>query len=190
MLLTNEIIKVLKFKKPCNLIHVDMKNAVARPESFLLLPSHLCCSCLSVPWQEFVLVPDDSQREATLVHLMTTKFRRRCIVFFQTKQTAHRVALILTLLNNKGHSDKAAGTTESEASTRTTAANPSEKTTTIYSFAELHGNLPQSKRLEGLERFRDGKVNFLLASDVAARGLDISGVESVINFTPPTDITR
>ena len=52
--------------------------------------------------------------------------------------------------------------------------------------AELHGDMAQSLRMETLEGFRAGRIGFLVASDVAARGLDIQGLPHVFNFDVPT----
>ena len=54
-----------------------------------------------------------------------------------------------------------------------------------HDAAPIHGDLPQSVRSETLQRFRDGKLKLLVASDVAARGLDIPDVGHVFNFGPP-----
>src|SRR5262245_12395526 len=51
--------------------------------------------------------------------------------------------------------------------------------------AALHGDMPQPKRTETLERFRQGEVRLLVASDVAARGLDIQGLSHVFCFDVP-----
>ena len=49
----------------------------------------------------------------------------------------------------------------------------------------LHGDMPQSKRTETLEKFRQGEAKILVCSDVAARGIDIAGVSHVFNFDVP-----
>ena len=54
-----------------------------------------------------------------------------------------------------------------------------------FNAAALHGDLDQSVRMATLNGFRDGTVQFLVASDVAARGLDIPSVSHVFNFDVP-----
>ncbi|MEM6595248.1 MAG: DEAD/DEAH box helicase [Pseudomonadota bacterium] len=50
----------------------------------------------------------------------------------------------------------------------------------------IHGDLDQSHRMRTLDGFRDGDIRFLVASDVAARGLDIPNVSHVFNFDVPS----
>ena len=49
----------------------------------------------------------------------------------------------------------------------------------------MHGNMSQNARERSLFRFESGQVTTLIATDVAARGLDIDGITHVINFDPP-----
>ncbi|MCR5156360.1 MAG: DEAD/DEAH box helicase [Butyrivibrio sp.] len=52
----------------------------------------------------------------------------------------------------------------------------------------LHGDLSQNQRDTVMGLFRNGRINILIATDVAARGIDVSGVEAVFNFDIPEDI--
>ncbi|KAF2436283.1 DEAD-domain-containing protein [Tothia fuscella] len=54
-----------------------------------------------------------------------------------------------------------------------------------FSVAGIHGDLSQDKRISALDRFKKGEVKLLVATDVAARGLDIPSVKVVINVTFP-----
>jgi superfamily II DNA/RNA helicase len=54
-----------------------------------------------------------------------------------------------------------------------------------FRSSEIHGDMDQSSRIKELDRFKNGEVNILVASDVAARGLDIKGVSHVFNFDTP-----
>ena len=55
-----------------------------------------------------------------------------------------------------------------------------------FNASPIHGDLDQSVRTKTLDGFRDGSVHLLVASDVAARGLDIPAVSHVFNFDAPT----
>ncbi|WP_018075286.1 DEAD/DEAH box helicase [Novosphingobium nitrogenifigens] len=54
-----------------------------------------------------------------------------------------------------------------------------------FAAGEIHGDMDQPQRLAELQRFKDGQINILCASDVAARGLDVKGVSHVFNFDTP-----
>ena len=54
-----------------------------------------------------------------------------------------------------------------------------------FDAVALHGDMTQSARLEALQKFKDGEVPLMIASDVAARGLDIAGLSHVFNFDVP-----
>lgn len=81
----------------------------------------------------------------------------RTIIFFSTKQRAHRAKILFGLAS-------------------------------LPAAAELHGDMTQAARLASLEAFRRGEAAFLLATDVAARGLDILGVETVVNYDAPREL--
>ncbi|MDJ0822405.1 MAG: DEAD/DEAH box helicase [Paracoccaceae bacterium] len=55
-----------------------------------------------------------------------------------------------------------------------------------YDAAPIHGDLDQSQRTRTLDGFRNGELKFLVASDVAARGLDVPSVSHVFNFDVPS----
>ena len=63
---------------------------------------------------------------------------------------------------------------------------------TMYGFkaVECHGNMDQVQRLEAVEKFQLGQSDFLIATDLIARGLDITNVRAVINFSFPTEPKR
>ena len=57
-----------------------------------------------------------------------------------------------------------------------------------YNADVLHGDLSQTKREQVMRRFRDASIQFLVATDVAARGIDVEGVSHVFNYDIPHDV--
>jgi superfamily II DNA/RNA helicase len=54
-----------------------------------------------------------------------------------------------------------------------------------FKSGQIHGDMEQPERIKELDRFKTGEINILVASDVAARGLDIKGVSHVFNYDVP-----
>jgi superfamily II DNA/RNA helicase len=54
-----------------------------------------------------------------------------------------------------------------------------------FAAGQIHGDMDQSERIRELDRFKGGEINILVASDVAARGLDVKGVSHVFNYDVP-----
>lgn len=130
------------------LIHVGLN----RPVRLLVDAQRQTVQTLT---QEFVrLRPGrENARIGYLLHLVSTLYTSRVIIFFRQKKEAHRLRIIFALLGFKA--------------------------------AELHGSMTQEQRIASIEAFRSGTVTHLLATDVASRGLDIKGVEAVINYEAP-----
>ena len=63
-----------------------------------------------------------------------------------------------------------------------------ELTIRNYSAEAMHGDIAQNTRIQTLERFKKGAFNFLIATDVAARGIHVDNIEIVINYNLPQDV--
>jgi ATP-dependent RNA helicase RhlE len=94
-----------------------------------------------------------------------------------------KLPLLIELLQGKGISSALVFTrTKQDADMLTQKLNQAGMSTAV-----LHGNFTQKKRLQALDQFRNGKARILVATDVASRGLDITGISHVVNFNVPED---
>ena len=57
-----------------------------------------------------------------------------------------------------------------------------------YRVSALQGNMSQNKRQQAIDGFRNGRYDILVATDIAARGIDVSGISHVINFDMPDTV--
>jgi superfamily II DNA/RNA helicase len=94
-----------------------------------------------------------------------------------------KVELLARLLQAKGR-----GLTMIFSRTKRTAAKVSEELASRgFAAAAIHGDLGQGAREQAMRAFRNGKVDILVATDVAARGIDVEDVTHVINYQCPED---
>ncbi len=62
-----------------------------------------------------------------------------------------------------------------------------ELSDTGYNAEPMHGDLTQNQRINTLRKFKEGKLSYLIATDVAARGIDVDNISHIINYDLPQD---
>lgn len=118
------------------------------------------------------LVGDDKMKAATTVkHLLLPCHWQQA------------PSIVVDLVRSYGAQGRSIIFTETKNDANELATKLSE----IIGARPLHGDIPQQTREVTLKGFKTGKFHVLVATDVAARGLDISGVELVIQMAPPKD---
>jgi ATP-dependent RNA helicase DDX27 len=130
--------------------------------------------------QEFVRVRagKESERAALLVAMCKRTFKAGVIIFLRSKKLAHQMRIVFGLLGMK--CEELHGDLTQE-----------QVTLLPLLFAVLSlTNATCSQRLKALQQFRDGSVDYLMATDLASRGLDIKGIETVINYDMPGQLAQ
>ena len=93
-----------------------------------------------------------------------------------------KTALLLQLLNSTGTKSVLVFTRTKHKAKQL----GSKLTKAGYSSASLQGNLSQSRRVDAMKGFKSGKYQVLVATDIAARGIDVANVSHVINYDMPS----
>nr|WP_111765517.1 DEAD/DEAH box helicase [Nakamurella deserti] len=129
--------------------------------------------------RSFMTQPTHIRAEAPAegaTHLTTTQFAYRA-------HAMDKVELISKVLQAKDR-----GLTMIFTRTKRSAQKVSDELVERgFAAAAVHGDLGQGAREQALRAFRSGKVDILVATDVAARGIDVEGVTHVINYQSPDD---
>jgi superfamily II DNA/RNA helicase len=134
---------------------------VAMARRYMIQPTHIRAN-----------EPDDSGK--TVKHIRQVAYRAHAL---------DKVELLARILQANGR-----GLTIVFTRTKRTAAKVAEELTERgFAAAAIHGDLGQGAREQALRAFRHGKVDVLVATDVAARGIDVEDVTHVINYQCPED---
>jgi ATP-dependent RNA helicase RhlB len=110
-----------------------------------------------------------------------TADRVRQLVYFPAKE--EKMPLLLNLLERT----KPSAASSSSTPRPPPSASPSASSATAIRVGAISGDVPQLKRQKLLQRFQDGQLDILVATDVAARGLHIPAVSHVFNYDLPQD---
>jgi superfamily II DNA/RNA helicase len=116
------------------------------------------------------------ETDASAIHERTTQFVYRA-------HALDKIEVVARVLQAESR-----GLTMIFARTKRTAQKVSDELTERgFAAAAVHGDLGQGAREQALRAFRAGKVDVLVATDVAARGIDVEGVTHVVNYQCPED---
>ncbi|HVV19282.1 MAG TPA: DEAD/DEAH box helicase, partial [Pseudonocardiaceae bacterium] len=116
------------------------------------------------------------ETDASAIHERTAQFVYRA-------HALDKIEVVARVLQAEGR-----GLTMIFARTKRTAQKISDELTERgFAAAAVHGDLGQGAREQALRAFRSGKVDVLVATDVAARGIDVEGVTHVVNYQCPDD---
>lgn len=157
----NQLLEVLPRKRQTLLFSATMSQKVRRLYSdFMEFPHIVEISPEATPAvgisQELYLVPNYKTKVNLLTYLLDgNQEERRDIIFCKTKTVANQ---IVKYLGRRYGEDQ---------------------------VKIIHGNKDQNTRIRAVQDFEQGKVRYLVATDVVARGIDIQGVNRVINFEIP-----
>ncbi|MFD5320501.1 DEAD/DEAH box helicase [Streptomyces sp. NPDC127098] len=157
-----KIIELLPAKRQTMLFSATMPGQViALARRYMNQPTHIRAT-----------EPDDEG--ATVANITQHVFRAHSL---------DKVEMVARMLQAEGR-----GLAMVFCRTKRTAADVAEQLTRRgFASAAVHGDLGQGAREQALRAFRKGKVDVLVCTDVAARGIDVDGVTHVINYQTPED---
>ncbi len=122
-------------------------------------------------------------RDARRIEIVTEKAKTGTIEqrLLMTDSLGHKTRLLEAVLSG-GEMRQAVVFTATKRSAEEVSLGLQEKG---FAAAALHGDMHQTARNRTLERLRQGRIGILVATDVAARGIDVAGISHVINFDAP-----
>jgi superfamily II DNA/RNA helicase len=129
--------------------------------------------------RSFLNQPLQIRAESDVVHTATNHVDQ----FAYRAHSMDKIELLARVLQARGR-----GLTLIFVRTKRSAAKVAEELEDRgFAVAAVHGDLGQGAREQALRAFRSGKIDVLVATDVAARGLDVEGITHVINYQAPED---
>ena len=111
-----------------------------------------------------------------LLHLLYTLSLRRVLCFTKSVEASNRLVQLLSFFNDEYISSS--------------SNNSDASATRVKVAANYSSDLSPSKRKEVVDRFVKGEIGVLVCSDLVARGMDIVGVEHVVNYDVPIDMRK